>query len=173
MKCIWEGPLGNGGHLTRTQCFSSRDDKFHGYVSAMQCNAFVLSSEAFCNIIYLKLKYLEIAFVYNIRFNCSIYLKHCTKRGSPTAMLCTKFQNDRAIAKSVMGIEFKMRLGRISYIAQGPWLEYSSSRFIERYEYINLPLGTLLKNLITHTCKRNIQYKGAILHLDLAMWKSY
>ena len=42
-------------------------------------------------------------------------------------LFCAKLQNDRAIAKSVMGkrgiarFEFKMHFRRISYIAQAPW----------------------------------------------------
>ena len=75
---------------------------------------------------HLKLKSLENSFVHNILFNCPIILKVCTEQDSITALLCTKFQNDRVSEYQVMRkrdftiFGFKMSFGRMSYIAQLP-----------------------------------------------------
>ena len=76
--------------------------------------------------IHLKLKSREISFAHNPCFSWPITLKFCTEHGSITAMLCAKFQTDWTIETDVMDgqvfarFEFKMSLGRISYIAQYP-----------------------------------------------------
>ena len=101
---------------------------YHGY----------WSPGVLCNIGYpsetrLKRKSREISFVHDIRFNCPIGLKFCIEHGSDTAVLCAKFQSDQSIEAWVMDkrdftrFEFKMNFGRISYIAQGPWLLASPS----------------------------------------------
>ena len=43
-----------------------------------------------------KLKSHETLFACNLSHRCPIILKFCTEHGSGTAMLCAKFQNDRA-----------------------------------------------------------------------------
>ena len=50
-----------------------------------------------CNTEYppetlLKLKFREIAFVHNTRYNCSIVLQFCTEHDSITAVFCAKLQ---------------------------------------------------------------------------------
>ena len=66
-----------------------------------------MQSGALCNIEYasdtnFKLKSLEIWFVHAIHISCPIILTFCTEHGSITAVLCENFQNDQAIAKSII-----------------------------------------------------------------------
>ena len=104
-----------------------------------------------CNIGYtsethFKLKSREISCVYNIRFSCLVVSKFCTEHGSITAVLYATFQNDRAIAKLVTGkqyfrrFQFKIRFGRISYIAQGhsarPLAHYTNWPSLRHSTYI-------------------------------------
>ena len=70
----------------------------------------------------------EISFAHNSCFSWPIALKFCTEHGSFTAVLFAKFQTDWTIKTDVMDerdfarFKFMMSFGRISYIAQHPWV---------------------------------------------------
>ena len=69
------------------------------------------------------------SFIHNV---CPIVLKFCTEHGIHTAVLWAKFLDDCIIDKDNMDerefarLDLKMSFGRISYIAQQPWLTAGS-----------------------------------------------
>ena len=86
-----------------------------------------------CNIWYppethIKPKLREISFSHNLSIRYPIVLKFSTEHGSDTAVLSAKFHSDWIPQMDVMDersfarFEYMMSFGRISYIAQHPWI---------------------------------------------------
>ena len=69
----------------------------------------------------------EVSFAHNLSLNYPLVLKFCTEHGSRTAVLCSKFQNNRTTDTHDMDepdftrLGLEMSFGRISYTAQPPW----------------------------------------------------
>ena len=62
----------------------------------------VLHNIGYPSAMHFKLKSHEILFAHNLFHRYLIILTFCTEHDSDTAMLCTKFQNNRMIEKNVM-----------------------------------------------------------------------